>query len=401
MDLIYRGSVKDLLGPVKAGPTDAVVFDYSDAYSVFDWGRMPDALPRKGEALATLAADLFEKLEKPEFWRDFSKSAEALGLRKGNRFGAAFNEVGETLQGEGLRTHYLGVLPHVPQLRTQTQAVIQPRLLSQLKSTARQVVVRQVSVVKPASVTVMGRQLPDYSPTHAAPAPKLIPLEVVFRFSCPSGSSLLERVSRDPSYLASLGYPGLSVSAGASWEFPVLELFTKLESSDRVLTLNEALSIAGITGAQLQDMLFKTAWVAGFLRWLTRQAGAELADGKLEWGISEAGEVFLVDAIGPDELRITCDGVQLSKELLRSLYRGTRWYECVIQAKEQARAQGVAEWKRLVSEQPPVLTPDQKELATQVYLSLANALTGRTWFDLGWKLDRLVSEMKKQGVGGV
>ncbi|HEX3853011.1 MAG TPA: hypothetical protein VHW01_18740, partial [Polyangiaceae bacterium] len=59
--LIYRGSVKDLKGPVRARtgtePVNAVIFDYTDAYSVFDWGRMPDALARKGEALAVLAAD--------------------------------------------------------------------------------------------------------------------------------------------------------------------------------------------------------------------------------------------------------------------------------------------------------------------------------------------------------
>src|SRR3954469_16323481 len=115
---IFRGSVKDLKGPVRArlerDDADAVVFEYTDAYSVFDWGKMPDALSRKGEALAVLAADWFERLEKPETWREFSRSPEALGLRKGNRFGAAFNEVGEELQTQGLRTHYLGAVHGVP-----------------------------------------------------------------------------------------------------------------------------------------------------------------------------------------------------------------------------------------------------------------------------------------------
>ncbi len=399
MDLIYRGSVKDLLGPVKAGPTEAVVFEYSDAYSVFDWGRMPDALPRKGEALATLAADLFEKLEKADHWREFSKSPVALGLRKSNRFGSAFNETGETLQGQGLRTHYLGVLPQVPHLRAQTEALIQPRLLSQMQSTARQIVVRKVSVVKPETVQVLGRQLPDYAATRVSALPRLIPLEVVFRFGCPAGSSLLERMAKDPAYLASLGFPDLPVSDGGVWEFPVIELFTKLESTDRALPLSEALAISGLTGRQLQELLFKSAWVAGFLRWLTAQTGAELADGKLEWGLSESGECFLVDAIGPDELRITKDGVQLSKELLRSFYRGTPWYAQVGEAKKKAHAQGLADWKKLVKDAPPALTPEQREFATQVYLSLANALTGKTWFDLAWKLDRLVAELKKAKIG--
>ena len=59
--VLYRGSVKDLRGPVemllRSGEVaPGLVFDYSDAYSVFDWGRMPDLLPRKGSSLALIAA---------------------------------------------------------------------------------------------------------------------------------------------------------------------------------------------------------------------------------------------------------------------------------------------------------------------------------------------------------
>src|SRR5437899_834108 len=84
----YRGSVKDVLGPISAlgpggKPVAAAVFRYSDAYSVFDWGRMPDALPSKGAALAVLAAHLFEQLESASSWREFSKSPEALDVRRG------------------------------------------------------------------------------------------------------------------------------------------------------------------------------------------------------------------------------------------------------------------------------------------------------------------------------
>jgi len=78
---LYRGSVKDLLGPAVAQQTSAVVFEYSDAFSVFDWGRMPDLLPGKGQALAILAADIFEKLEKPDTWKEFSRSPVNFGVR--------------------------------------------------------------------------------------------------------------------------------------------------------------------------------------------------------------------------------------------------------------------------------------------------------------------------------
>lgn len=382
LPLLYQGSVKDVLGPFApstptssaSGPA-AVVFDYSDAYSVFDWGRMPDLLPRKGEALAVLAADLFQRLEKPETWREFSRRPEAQSLRKGSRFGSSFIELGEKLQQSGLRTHYLG--------------------LWEPKGTVRGLVVKQVTAVKPVLATVLGRTIPDYQGTRASPAPRLIPLEVVFRFSLPPGSSLVERVASDPDYLAQRGFPDYQVAAGAQWDFPVLELFSKLETVDRPLNLSEGLAISGISGAALQEMLFKTAWTAAYLRALCAMAGLELADGKLEWGISETGEVILVDAIGPDELRLLKGGVQLSKEFLRDYYRRTPWYDAIRQAKGQASSQGVAEWKKWVSAGPPALPPAYRELGVQLYLALTNLLIGRQHFGDAWELNKVIQKLSE------
>lgn len=394
---LYKGSVKDLLGPAQAvsaaGYQDSVVFQYTDAYSVFDWGRMPDSLENKGAALAILAAEWFERLETPERWKEFSKSPTALALRKSSRFGAIFNEIGEQMQTDGLRTHYLGVIEKLPTSGTR----VEPHRLSGVQEPVRHLAVRRVSVVKPTLSTVMGRALPDYLPTRNSPAPRLVPLEVVFRFGCPEGSSLLERVERDPGYLASLGFGDYRVTPGVKWDFPVLEVFTKLESTDRPLTLTEALAISGLTADQLQEVLLKTAWVAGFIKGICANSGLELADGKLEWGIDERGGIFLVDAIGPDELRILKDGIQLSKEFLRIFYRGTSWYAETNKAKQQAKAQGIADWKRLVSEAPPNLPvgqPGQKELASQLYMALANELTGRQWFKQAWSLGKVIEGIR-------
>lgn len=386
---LYKGSVKDLLGPVKAGATEAVIFQYTDAFSVFDWGRMPDSLTNKGNSLAVLAAAWFEALETPEAWKEFSKSPGALALRKANRFGAVFNEIGEELQAKGLRTHYLGTLTSLP-----ATDEVQPLATASVQGPVRHLAVKQVSVVKPTLSTVLGRALPDYLNTRRSQPPRLVPLEVVFRFSCPQGSSLIERVSRDPGYLASIGFGDYQVAAGEKWEFPVLEVFTKLESTDRPLTLSEALAISGLSGAQLQALLLKTAWVAGFIKTICARAGLELADGKLEWGVDQNGEVFLVDAIGPDELRILKDGMQLSKEFLRNFYRDTPWYSAIGKAKDQAKHQGVADWKRLVPEAPPHLSPEYKELGSQLYMALANELTGRRWFQEAWDLNRVVEGIR-------
>lgn len=389
--LLYQGSVKNVLGPVKVEPqSTALVFQYTDAYSVFDWGRMPDLLPGKGQALALLSAYWFEKLAQASEWREFSKSQEALALRKANRFGSNFIEWGEKLKQEGLHTHYLGVT--APIRSTSDLNPDQPipcfSLSAALQAT-NSLVVKPVSVVRPAFHSVLGRTIPDYQGTRNVPCPRLVPLEVVFRFSSPLGSSILGRVAKDPSYLASCGFPGVNIEQPQ--DFPILEPFTKLEPTDRVLTLQEAFEISGISAAAFQDLFFQSAWVAAFLRHSCAQAGLELVDGKLEWAVDAQGEIFLVDAIGPDELRLLKNGFQLSKEFLRNFYRHTPWYQAVENAKKAALLKGSHEWKKLVGTQPPPLSQKYLEIARHLYPALTHRITGKKWFTECWELDRILS----------
>lgn len=394
MKTLYQGSVKNILGPLKlegeAGPA-SVVFEYSDAYSVFDWGRMPDALPGKGSALATLAADWFEKLESAEAWREFSRSSEALELRRSNRHGAAFMELGEELQRQGLRTHYQGVL---------TEGAARPVPTSELKAPAKNLAVLEVSAVRPELGSVLGRSVYDYSPTRSTPLPRLVPLEVVFRFGLPEGSSFFSRAEKDPAYVESLGVSPKDVAPGVKWGFPVMEFFTKLEPSDRCLNLQEAVLLSGFSPALIEEVLLKTAWTAGFVRWLCAKASVELADGKFEWGVDSRGRPILVDAIGPDELRLLKDGIQLSKEFLRLHYRGSRWYQALERAKAQAKSQGISEWKKAFSEAPPALPGAHREVAAQLYPALTNALTGKKWFPQAWPLSEVVAKIRSLPGGG-
>ena len=58
-------SVKDLEIIEQAGPgkLGRGRFVFSDRYSVFDWGEMPDHIDNKGKALAILSGFFLEKLE--------------------------------------------------------------------------------------------------------------------------------------------------------------------------------------------------------------------------------------------------------------------------------------------------------------------------------------------------
>ena len=236
--------------------------------------------------------------------------------------------------------------------------------------------------MKPQVSQVAGRSVADYTATSQAPAPRLIPLEVVFRFSCPSGSSLLERVARDPGYLASLGYGDLSGDSRREMGISRAGALHEARVHGSAAPISEALAISGLPAALLQELLFKTAWVAGWVKSVCTRAGLELADGKLEWARrDEHGQLILVDAIGPDELRISRKTAFSSpKNFLRAHYRKTPWYEAVNKAKQEAECAGSAEWKKWVAEGPQTLTASMKELASQLYRALANELTGRNWF---------------------
>jgi hypothetical protein len=87
---------------------------------------------------------------------------------------------------------------------------------------------------------------------------------------------------------------------------------------------------------------------------------------------------MLVDSIGPDELRLSCDGVPMSKQNLRGYYLQTPWKAAVDQAKLLAKQRGAADWKAVCRDElgatPPPLSTEQVTLLSDMYRALANAL---------------------------
>ena len=111
--IIYRGSVKNLraLRAPTARRPGRFVFEYTDDYSVFDYGKMPDKLPGKGAAMAIGSAHLFECLENPASWKRLARSPawdqiHDRAFRDRLRRSTAFREVKKS----GLPTHYRGLI---------------------------------------------------------------------------------------------------------------------------------------------------------------------------------------------------------------------------------------------------------------------------------------------------
>jgi phosphoribosylaminoimidazole-succinocarboxamide synthase len=333
-ELLYEGSVKRIFssdGTAESG-SGQLIFEFTDDYSVFDWGKMPDTIPEKGKALARLTAVLFEKLQDPKEWQKL----------------AATKKVPAALTEKGLRTHYKGF------------------------DQSHSLLVEEIHIHRPQKMTEKGREYYIYP--QKLTAPYLIPLEVVFRFEVGAGSSLTKR---HPEF-----------KSGHQFSIPYVEMFTKLEEKDRPLDEKEALIMSGLSAEKYQEVREKTALVAELLKFWFGQKGIRLIDGKLEWGVTAKGEIMLVDAIGPDEMRLEKNQVQLSKEVLRDFYRKTPWFHQL----EHAKDHNITNWKSQILAPPP-LPQELKSLVSEMYLALVGELVGQDVF-VGRSLDVITEEMK-------
>ncbi len=311
--LIYSGSVKEIY---QLGDKRELLFKFSDRYSIFDWGEMPDHIENKGKALSFMGAFFFKHL-------------------------GSLN----------IRTHFIEL--------TQDK---------ELK-------VRKVNVFWPESTISEGEKKwhYQYSPeTNDA----LIPLEVIFRFGAPEGSSLLKRI-KNSTYAGELGVSP-DIKLGQMFDKVVIEFSTKLEPEDRYLSYSEAQKMAALNNEEWKKLLGQTQKIAQELKKVFEKLSIELWDGKLEFALDEKRNLMLVDSIGPDEMRLLYKGKQLSKEYLRQYYRKSPWYEAIEKAKKAAQKDPYIDWKEYcieeLKQQPQKLPPSEKEKITQLYTFLTNEL---------------------------
>ena len=365
--IVHQGSVKNIRRDERS---PELFFEYTDAYSVFDWGSMPDLLKGKGRGLAVMADAFFKILENPSSWATvrFADSLDAHILSK--------------LQKRGLLHHGFGLVEGHPSCYR----------------------VKAVDVLRPQPVQYDGKLSWDYSAYESRPTGALVPLEVIFRFGIPSGSSFLERAA-DDGYCESLGLKG-KVNEGDVLEKPIIEYSSKLESSDRYMNYAEAKRNACLNEDEFERLHGLSVALAYKLKEVFEDSGIFLWDGKFEFGFVEVeGErdFMLVDSIGPDELRLSYNGVQLSKQNLRNFYRGGTWHQAVSEAKKMAQERGVADWKSIcideLGEKPSRLDKGVLASVEMMYQSLTNELVskhgGKVAFPQAWSLEQTANEMGK------
>lgn len=383
--IIHYGSVKNLRGETG---DNSLIFEFSDRYSVFDWGEMPDHLENKGDSLAMMSDMIFRILDDPAGWRSFCREHPNM------TYEFTFASLLDDLCERGLKSHNMGLV-------NKDLSPVSPAYRSNLLK------VRLVDVHRPTVVRSAGGIEYDYSVYKNKPTNSLVPLEIIFRFAVPSGSSLIKRLKKDEcsAYIRDLGLVRVP-EYGDIFDSPIIEFSTKLEPTDRYLSYQEAKSIAGLSDDEFGKLVSLTKVLSYRLKSIFGAASIELMDGKFEFAFDENRDFILVDAIGPDELRLLRDGVQLSKEILRQYYKGSSWLEYVEKSKLDASKLGIGRWQDICREkygfEPDLLDKKLKLLVENVYMSLTNLIAERyfatTPFHDLLSLPDLIGSLKNIGV---
>ena len=308
-------------------------FVFTDDYSVFDWGKMPDEIPDKGASLCTMGAYNFQLLEE--------------------------NHV---------PTHYQGVL-------TEPDGDV----LDLDEALA--------AGTPPEEMVISLTQVPDlpehdgeydYDAYHATAGENyLIPLEIVFRNRVGTGSSLRNRTEPADHGLEFETWPDHVVEL----DDPIVDFSTKYEEQDRYLDREEAEQIAGAASLDRLEELALT--VDGIVTDTAADADLIHEDGKIEC-LYHDGEIRVADVVGTfDENRFSYDGQQVSKEVIRQYHKRTQpeWVESVRDAKERATAEGVADWKSLCDVSPESLDSDVVGAARDLYCAGTNAYVNGDVFE--------------------
>jgi phosphoribosylaminoimidazole-succinocarboxamide synthase len=344
------GSVKDI--EIVKKPTRDVMgigrFHFSDRYSVFDWGEMPDHIEGKGEALCLMGAYCFERLEK-----------------------------------KGVKTHYRGLID-------KNKVVT----FEELEQPTNIMEISLVNVLKPKTYVENGKLEYDYSVFTPSLKNYLIPLEIIYRNGLPEGSSVFKRLEQGLITIKSLGldhYP----KAGEKLKKPIFDVSTKLEEGDRYVSWVEAQKIAGLTDGEVDRVKALLLKVDETITQMAAKAGLENEDGKIELAFDPFRRLMVVDVVGTlDECRFTYDGLHVSKEIARQYYRKTEWYRDVEEAKKKAKEEGVEDWKKLVKTKPPKLDQKLEIIISEMYLATANELTKKKMFAVP-KLADIIKEYEK------
>ncbi|MFC2048711.1 phosphoribosylaminoimidazolesuccinocarboxamide synthase [Elusimicrobiota bacterium] len=330
-------SVKDLTlirTPENNKPGEGIL-KFSDRYSVFDWGPMPDLIEDKGSSSCITGAYFLEQLEK-----------------------------------QGIKSYYIGIYD---------------KAVQRLKSLNSPVTLLQIKVFRVFQPVFFEGEY-DYSAYKEAKSNYRIPLEIIYRNSLPAGSSIYKRLQTGKLELGALGLIKMP-SAGQILKKPLIEASTKLESFDRYLDWEEAKKIAGLRDKEVDIIIQTTKMINKLITDISERVGLVNNDGKIEYAFDEDRNLVVADVFGTlDESRYAIKEntignpveFPVSKEILRNYYKNTYWWDEIVKICDL----NSKNWKEQISILPENVPEPILRHMSYIYRSFCNEVTRNKWYDV-------------------
>jgi len=331
-DLVYRNVTQDAFGF-----NEAVASKYLDSFSVFDWGRMPDAIPNRGRFQSFMQAFVNLKISSSEEWLKFLRSPDALAFRKSAsnviQNGAVSAQLNELADSFPMKSSDLGI---ISEENFKAGTMDRLNLTSEViqKGESCYLLNESFPEEKVIAVSLMGKTAWDFSAWKNNSGSKALP----FEFDC-----LFTE------------------------EFPTVTLRCPQKTISDEVSMTEALLITDLGATQLQEVTLRSAWIAAFIQFQLKSITpiGEKKTIRIRMGFSRDSEfVFLGSSLEFFEIEAE----------LRKYYANTVWGKTVNQLQQQARSRGSLDWKRQCTEPAPWLDQQMKNNLSLHYQKMISGI---------------------------
>jgi phosphoribosylaminoimidazole-succinocarboxamide synthase len=231
-------------------------------------------------------------------------------------------------------------------------------------------------LIPPNRMRVQKVQVLEYSKINKKTANYLIPLEVICRHYV--AGSLWDRVHSGEVKPAKLGFKASKeVKYGDKLPEPFIEMTTKLEKVDRLLTKKEAVKIAGLTDVEYKSIVDSALAIDERIAEEVEKRDLIHVDGKKEYAFDEDRELMIVDTFGTADEDRWWDWesyskgqfVELSKENVRQYYRQLGYYDKLAEARKMGKGEPKI----------PSLPESKIREVSELYIDMFERITGESY----------------------
>ncbi|MCJ7562554.1 MAG: phosphoribosylaminoimidazolesuccinocarboxamide synthase [Thermoplasmata archaeon] len=204
----------------------------------------------------------------------------------------------------------------------------------------------------------------------------LIPLEVICRYYV--AGSMWDRIRSGEIKPSKLGFKGnKEIKYGDKLPEPYVEVTTKLEKVDRLLTKKDAMKVASISTGEYARIVESALLLDERIAEEVEKRDLIHVDGKKEYAFDENRELMVIDSYGTaDEDRwwdwndySKGEFIELSKENVRQYYREKGYYPKLIEARKLGKPE---------PKMPSLPAVKIKEIS-ELYIDMFERITGESY----------------------